>query len=355
MQIPCSDSLTTGCLSRIFNNTSATYKFFWFLSILETHAQTKSLKFSVWDLVIRMVAYAWYPIHYFRLSFGKNDSLSNIATELHRVANIPIDASKEDVIKGLKSQLNNKEVRKNLKILLHNVPYRFLSPWINTSDNNLMVKRSQTLENECLYSLMFEGEDMVVSLNPKWDVYLHLHYKILIDFTYWNLVQFLQIRNPNVPAIPNKLRKPEARNTLTKQHQFWDEILEVGGPVKCIYTGAEIYPGKYDLDHFMPWSFVSHDLIWNLIPTDGSVNCSKSNKIPDLKIYLPKLASLQHHAVKTIVTNGLKSHLEEDYLSLNYTVNELAKMSLDKFRDVYERTFNPLSQIAVNMGFELWK
>jgi len=30
-------------------------------------------------------------------------------------------------------------------------------------------------------------------------------------------------------------------------------------------------------------------------------------------------------------------------------------MSEEKFREVYERTFNPINQIALNMGFETWK
>ena len=102
MQIPQSQTLTTRCLSRIFDTTSATYKFFWFLSILQIHARTENLHINVWDIVIRMVANAWYPIHYFRLSFGKNDSLFDIVTELQKETQIPIDASCEEVIGQLR-------------------------------------------------------------------------------------------------------------------------------------------------------------------------------------------------------------------------------------------------------------
>ena len=75
MQIPESDILTTNHLGKIFSNTVATYKFFWFVSIMQIHAKTDNPRISVWDIVIRMVANAWYPIHYIRLSFGKSDSL----------------------------------------------------------------------------------------------------------------------------------------------------------------------------------------------------------------------------------------------------------------------------------------
>lgn len=45
----------------------------------------------------------------------------------------------------------------------------------------------------------------------------------------------------------------------------------------------------------------------------------------------------------------------EDFISLGYTARELANMSSEHFRELYERTFVPMNQIALNMGFETWK
>ena len=347
--------LTTNRLGKIFSNTVATYKYFWFVSIMQIHAKTDNPRISVWDIVIRMVANAWYPIHYFRLSFGKSDSLFDIVMELQRITQIPIDANTETIINVITKRLNDKQIRKLLNTLTLNVPYRFLRPWIDTSDNREMVLRSQKLENRCLYSLYKDESDFYIILNQQWDVYLHTHYNILVDFAFWNLTLFLQVRNPNVPAIPNKLIRPEIRSSMTKQHNYWDMVMEIGGPIHCIYTNKELHPQDYDLDHFIPWSFVSHDLLWNLIPSDGSVNSSKSNKLPDLDYYLPKLAKVQHRSIKTILNANKEPKVLEDYISLGYTAKELADMNDDRFRELYERTFNPISQIALNMGFETWK
>jgi hypothetical protein len=92
-----------------------------------------------------------------------------------------------------------------------------------------------------------------------------------------------------------------------------------------------------------------------LIPSDGSINSSKSNKLPDLDFYLPKLASLQHHSLRLILNAHKEPKVMEDFISLGYTPRELADMSDERFRELYERTFNPMSQIALNMGFETWK
>ena len=355
MQILQSDILSTNRLGKIFSNTVATYKFFWFVSIMQIHAKTDYPRIDVWDIVIRMVANAWYPIHYFRLSFGKSDSLFNIVMELQRITQIPIDANAEEIINVLKGRLEERQIRKQLNILTLNVPYRFLSPWIDTSDDKEMVRRSQTLENGSIYALYKNGADFYIVLNQAWDAYLHTHYNILVDFAYWNLTLFLQTRNPNVPAIPNKLIRPEVRNSLTKQHNYWDMVMNIGGPIRCIYTNMELHPGNYDLDHFIPWSFVSHDLLWNLIPSDGSINSSKSNNLPDLKIYLPRLAKLQHHSLQIMLRANKEPKVMEDFVSLGYTARELANIDDEHFREIYERTFYPISQIALNMGFETWK
>lgn len=355
MQIPQSDILTTNRLGKIFSNTVATYKFYWFVSIMQIHAKSDNPRISVWDIVIRMVANAWYPIHYFRLSFGKSDSLFDIVMSMQQITQIPIDANAEKVISGIAEMLGDKQVRGLLNTLTLNVPYRFLSPWIRYKCDEDVIIRSQQLENNCLYALYKNNGKFYIELNPAWDAYLHSHYGILLDYTYWNLTQFLQSRNPNVPAISNKLIRPDVRTSLTRQHDYWDMVMEIGGPIHCIYTNKLLHPKDYDLDHFIPWSFVTHDLLWNLIPSDGSVNSSKNNKLPVIDLYLPKLAYVQHSALQTMINYNKTPKILEDYISLGYTARDMADMSSEQFLEVYKKTFNPISQIATNMGFETWK
>lgn len=129
------------------------------------------------------------------------------------------------IIQELKNNLRNPKINSQLRILMLNVPFRFLRPWIDTSDNKDMIRRSQFFENGCLYSIHKESTNFYIDIDSKWDSYLHNHYSILVDFTYWNLIQFLQVRNPNVPAISNKIVKPIKRDSLYAQHRYWDMIL----------------------------------------------------------------------------------------------------------------------------------
>lgn len=355
MQIPQSHILTTRYLNRVFDKTVATYKYYWFLGMLDLFVKQGKTRMNVWEIMVTMVANAWYPVNYFRLSFGKSESLYEAILALQKEYNIPINISVRDLSDLLKELIQRPDVRKRLNFLQMNVPFRFLRPWIDTSDDRQTVIRSQTFENGCLYKLEKEHGTLWVELNPVWLDYLSENYDILCAFAYWGLTGFLQVRNPNVPNIPNKLVKREERNSLLAQHRFWNTAMSYGLEVRCLYTGTLLDEHIYELDHFIPWSFVSHDLLWNLIPADSSINSSKSNRLPDLDLYLPKLAEAHQEALRINLKIGKQNKLLEDYLSMGHTPQEIVGMDREHLLDCFFQTFTPMYQIALNMGFETWK
>ena len=355
MTIPQSDIISTSVMNRVFDKTTATYKFYWMLSLLDMYVKEHKTEMPAIDIASRMVAYAWYPTEYFRLSFGKGDRMSQIIPKVAELTGITVDDkldSKTEVIMQAKKE--NPKVKAEIKILLRNVPFWFQTPWIETNNEREMIARSQALENDCLYSLSGWGEDLMVTINPKWGEYLNTNYEILHDFTLWNLTLFLQSRNPNVPNISGKLLRPEEREPLTKQKKFWNKVIELGGSLRCIYTTNLLGMNDFDLDHFMPWSFVSHNQNWNLIPADGSFNSSKNNRIPDLDYYLPKMAAIQHHALRLYLPIcGKRDATIDEYFTLGVSPQDLMAMSDEDFLNTYRKTFSPLSQMAVNMGFRI--
>ena len=351
MILPDNHKLPISSLAAIFSNTSATYKFYWFLAILEIVVKERRTRITFWEIIAGMAAESWYPIHYFKLSFGKSDSLYVQSLALQKELNIPIDADKKKIKQLLIDNIDNNRVKSLLRVFTLKVPYRFLSPWIKYTTDKDVVLRSQRFENESLYAI--NGD--FVEVNPKWIDYLSEHYRILQDFAFWNLTEFLQKRNPNVPDVPSKLIKPILRDSLMQQHKFWDSYIETVGSIRCIYTNNLLVAKGYDLDHFVPWSFVSHNLLWNLLPADSSINSSKSNNLPPLDVYLKPYAELHHKALKTIYPKNPNNKILEDYLTVYDSVGELVRMSDDDFCNVFQKTFSPLAQIAENMGFKYWE
>lgn len=355
MQIPQSNILTTRHLNRVFDKTVATYKYYWFLGMLDLFVKQGKTRMNVWEIMITMVANAWYPVVYFRLSFGKSESLYEAIMTLQKDYDIPINISVRDLTALLHEFIQRSDVRKRLNFLQLNVPFRFLRPWIDTSDDRQTIVRSQTFENGCLYKLERVDGTLWVELNPVWLDYLRENYDILNAFAYWGLTGFLQVRNPNVPNISGKLVKQEERSSLFAQHKFWNIAMSHGLEVRCLYTDNLLKEHAYDLDHFIPWSFVSHDLLWNLMPADSSINSSKSNRLPDLDLYLPKMAEAHQAALRINLNVGKQPKLLEDYLSLGHTPQEIVSMDREHLLDCFFHTFTPMHQIALNMGFEIWK
>lgn len=351
MILPSQGIVDAGRLSQIYNNTTATYKFYWFVSIINLICTNSNRRvFSFDEIIAGMIAEAWYPIHYFRLSFGKLDSLENNTLEIQRILGIPIDANKDYIRQQILNNIDNPSIRRLVHVFTLNVPYRFLSPWIPKSSDAEVVSQSQVFTNNCPYAIF----DKTILINNLWVDYLISYAAILKDFSFWNLAIFLQKRNPNVPDIPSKLVRPLQRTPLTRQRRFWDRFIQTKGQIQCIYTGANLTVGDYDLDHFIPWSFVVHDLLWNLIPSDSSVNSSKSNCIPSLERYLEPLARLQHEALKENYLSNPSDKLLEDYLVFRCSIPELISISDNRFISLFKNEFTPMAQTASNMGFAPW-
>ena len=77
MLLPHDKSIDVKVLAQIYNNTTATYKFYWFASILDILVKEGKNRMSFWEIIVGMIAEAWYPIHYFLLSFGNQTRYTN--------------------------------------------------------------------------------------------------------------------------------------------------------------------------------------------------------------------------------------------------------------------------------------
>lgn len=347
MNLPHSNALPVSKLAASFGNTSATYKFYWLLAILEL-VEEGQLTIPKRHLFARMIGNAWYTVNYFHVSFGKQDLIQQAVQSILQQERLTIDTKKPLLL----SVLENSELKTTQQTLYHfnkNVPHWFLSPWFSkvTGENDVAYRKriyasSQVFENDCLYALY---DDHVV-IDPNWVAYLKANARILKDFIYWNLTLFLQTRNPNVPDIANKLIRPPFRGSLTNQRKnYWDIVFKELGTVDCIFTNTALAIDRYALDHFVPHAFVSHNLIWNLIPIDTSFNSTKSDKLPNMETHFDGFYNLQKTAFEIMYHHSPKSKMLEDYLTIYPDLNS----GFDYHK--YKENIQPLVTIAYNNGF----
>lgn len=352
--VPTDTKVDASILSRVFSNTTGTYKFYWFLSLLELVCKHNQSRFSDHEVVAQMVAKAWYPRVYFRLSFGFQEKLASVIDSLHERADEREFAKHSATMADhlLESDCLTTQM---CRALTRHVPTRFLNPWLHTDNDSEIKRLSRSFHNNCLYAIVRDRNGWSYEVNPLWLDYLKKHYSVLSDFTHWHLLRFLQQRNPNVPNIADKLVATDQRPSMTEQRKFWSFVMQKQHGVESLYTGTILQEmRRCDLDHFLPWSFVAHNQLWNLVPVEKSINSSKNDRLPNLCL-LPKMAKIQRKAIHTFVEFGGKEKCLEDFCDLGIDTRTLLSLNDQEFFNLFSDTFVPMRQIAHNMGFEEWK
>jgi len=350
LTLPHSSQLTVAKLAASFANTSATYKFYWLLAIIESVEQGEQY-IPKRKLFARMIANAWYTVNYFKVSFGKQDSIQDAVKEILESEPLLTVDSKKEYLLNILGNSDSKITKQCLNHFNLNVPHWFLSPWFSKAglQNDSQYKKyiynaSQNFENNCLYALY----DTHIEVNGIWVDYIKQNARVLKDFCYWNLCLFLQTRNPNVPDIPNKIIQPVFRNTLAKQRKdYWNIVFNELGTIDCIFTNEPLTKESYALDHFVPHAFVSHDLMWNLIPIDPVFNCKKSDKLPSIEKHFNKFFDLQKEAYQIVKSHNARSKFLEEYLTIFPVLDSADDFAYQR----YKENIQPLVSIAGNNGF----
>ncbi|MDE5864550.1 MAG: HNH endonuclease [Lachnospiraceae bacterium] len=363
MQLPYSENLEIEYLSRIFDNTSECYKFFWFQAIVSKVLEGKQY-ITYEELIDEMIVDAWYMVVEYHLNLGPRDTLEGLVHYLHQISGLKSSEKKENIINYLKN-CKDREVARRKRILTKNVPYRIQAPFMdkikgkewNVSESALISRINQ--ERRLMYYFEnLNGMQTTIRLNPEWFAYIHKNQEIIKGWLMYNIIIYLQKRNPSVPGIADKLYPPQERK-LEKVKKYWKLLLTLQ-PVYEIYGHMQLSDKDISIDHFVPWSYVAHDEFWNLHPTTRSINSSKSNHLPDWKTYFPQLARLEYFsyemiwkydAVRDEFEKCAKEHLNDDMVR-----RKIYQEGQDfaSFSNALEETVQPVYQSAKNCGFKDW-
>ena len=113
--------------------------------------------------------------------------------------------------------------------------------------------------------------------------------------------------------------------------------------------------------HFVPWSFVLHDELWNLAPVFRNTNSSKGNRLPDLTQYFDEFGRLQYEAFLTMRQVKTKRKLMEDYVQLGGRLSSMeilnpdVQVSDEAFISTIKEAIVPIHQLAYNQGYDVWR
>lgn len=360
--------------SGMMNSPSFCYKFYWLEALVQLISEGKD-ETTFNEIIDEMIANAWYSviefhIHLTGLVLGEyRDALENVVLKLHKVSNLNSNASKIDIKNAIND--HEKELHTLKRRLTQEVPYRALSGFfigekhsVNWGNIGHVIKYIESVNKHKIlpYTLGTEfGLNRKVYINPIWKKIIQDNTVQILGWIKYEKVKWLQNNNPEVPGIVYKLSSlDDSIRKLNSVRNLWSEILEIK-PIKDVFTGKKIDINNYDVDHFIPWSFVMNDELWNLMPMDPNLNISKSNLLPDWdKFFLP-FARNQYVMYRTKnEKESIRKLFEKCYKDNIHSIWASEELyikgnSRNAFYRILEKNMRPVYDSAKRQGYQMWE
>lgn len=364
--------------SKMMNSPSYCYKFYWLEAIVQLISANKT-EATYDEIINKMISNAWYPVleYHIHLSgiYGKDiikDNLERAVLRLQELSQLANNASDIEIINKLHEFSEDKELRFYKKELTKNVPYKALSGFANrgsekinldSSAGRLRAYYNKLSQSEILLPYTFnddKGLKRVITFNDGWIQMIRDNTVNILGWIQLEKVKWLQNNNPEVPGLVYKLAPADEKmRKLTNARKLWDAVLEVK-PIVDVFKNEPIDAEKYDLDHFIPWSFVMNDELWNLMPMDSSLNSKKNNKLPKWDLFFDQFADNQFDLYELLYEKpGIYKLYEACYRDNLHSIWANRELyckgnSKEEFHKILGKNMRPVYDSARRQGYEIW-
>lgn len=350
-ELPQLDGIRTSRFVATFKSTTNSYKYFWALALIDLVESGRGPILSTSECCGLMVAKAWTPAVFFGLSFGRQDQLAQICQDLRQGERTqPAAYARQLRDKALQGELSDAAGH-----LARYVPYRFLSPWFRPELSSMVDSRRDAAivalaearfnapSDPPVYRFLADISSLEVQ--PSWHAYIGEHAAVLRGYVERRMLEFLQRRNPTAYNITKKLTVPTTRN-LGRPRRVWDRLIRSwpSPGYTCPYSESAVDADAFTLDHVLPWTFVAHDAMWNLVPVPISVNSSKGDQLPS-DAMLRRVAHTLWQA-RTMVSDRATISVD-----LEAFVGTASDNTESEFAASYLHAIRPLADMARRQGF----
>lgn len=365
--------------SRMMKDPSYCYKFYWLEAIVQLISEGKT-EATYDDIINEMIANAWYSVleYHVHLSgvFGNGqtkDNLEKAVTKLHTLCELPNHASKIEIKNQI--ALHDQALHFEKMELTKNVPIKALSGFANRGEEKISLDSSagRMMEyynriNQTFTKLPYvfgneNGLKRKLTFNADWVQMIQDNMVAILGWIQYEKVKWLQNNNPEIPGLVYKLSPNEEKaRKLEHVRNLWEGILDLETVID-VFKDEPIKKGMYDVDHFIPWSFVMNDELWNLMPMDSSLNSSKSNKLPKWDPFFKRFARNQF-AMYELIYDDAKPQIRKlyeacyrDNLHSIWANRELyiKGNSQAEFYNILDKNMRPVYDSAKRQGYEVWR
>ncbi|MCY4150917.1 MAG: hypothetical protein OXE94_01600 [Aestuariivita sp.] len=363
---PVPKNLALAPLLSTFKGTTNSYKFLLFRTILREGIEKNRQIIPFRDIAIGIMEEAWWPGFHFRLNFGPQDMV------VRRIRDAKL-GEEDDLAEPtrIRAKISKVVGQAGREELLRYVPYRFIRPWFSELQGlvdakvnrrvaelgNRYFQSKKPLYRVILHSREFSDVTNEIELHEDWFDYLSDNLAVVKGWSDAIWLRFLEHRNPNVPRISKKILINPERESLTGQRKLWSSVIGQTAVIS-IFTGKPLTKDGFNLDHFLPWSFVAHNRFWNLTPIEKELNFSKSNRLPTLE-FIPSLAN--QHAMLANRVHKLSEPLNREWrkalddYATDLKIDEAKICDPAVLETQYQDIFRGLIGVARRMGFQDWQ
>lgn len=359
-ELPVSNDVSIDILNRVFNNVTNSYKFLFLRSVTKIISDLGDRKILYKDIIVDFLYDLYYSVNYFHLNLGKQDLIYYSLKEIKSTFKFRDDVS-ESVFKQklanekkILKKYTNKFKRYVVQRLIEPFLHQYISKYKNKDDwkKDKVMKELSKQSYDCLYEI---HEDCIL-IKENWFKYLFKNSQIIKGWINYHLINFLQDRNSNLIAISRKIYPPKRIRKLNSiRALFMKFIKEVN--VQDVYTCRSFDNASFEklgvlsIDHFVPFSYLMNDKVWNLLPTFKNINSKKSNKIISDEQCFESFLNLQFDFYRWLFKNK-QTKLLEDYLDIFPKIIFADEMKKEDFIGGIKSTINPLLQNAVNQSYQ---
>ena len=129
--------------------------------------------------------------------------------------------------------------------------------------------------------------------------FMKKYQRVLMNLTNYHLVKYLEKVNvaTSTMALLTKIEVISKRSSL----ETFYKVLSQFEQNRCFYCQCDLSSSrrKTHVDHFIPWSFVQNDNLWNLVLACNDCNLQKSDKIAT-RLYLETMLIRNDHLSSSI-------------------------------------------------------
>ena len=184
-------------LDKVFEKKATSYKYFWMMAIISLAKEHNQLSISFNDITIRMAAMAWPIVFESEIELGSNDMMKNYLEAVVKKTSLIRAASSKVVEDYLQQHYSSQGVDKILAPLMKNVPYRFLSPWVQYTSDEEVIEKSCSSQFNGLYALY----PNFIVFNEDWWEYIDSHYLEVCDFVMRSFITYAKKYNNDISLV----------------------------------------------------------------------------------------------------------------------------------------------------------